>query len=192
MFAALVRQSLPWRQMHVFQVDERVAPHGHPDRNSTGLTHELLAHVTDLPADHVHLMPVETSDLERGCERYASVLRQVCGAPAVLDLVHLGLGDDGHTASLPPGDPVLLVKDRDVALSSTYRGRVRMTLTLPALERARAVLWLVGGADKVAALDGLLAGDTRLPAALVHNEQALLVTDRAAAVHLSATPSWPR
>src|SRR5262249_15133551 len=103
------------------------------------------------------------------------------GAPPVLDLVHLGLGPDGHTASLVPGDPVLAVTDADVALTGVYQGRRRMTLTYPALDRARRILWLVTGADKVTALAKLLAADPSVPAGRVRQDHAVVLADRAAA-----------
>ncbi len=142
MFAHLVDEDVPWQRTAIWQVDERVAPAGDPDRN--------LAHLqSSLPAQaeaEVHAMPVEDDDLEAAAARYARSL------PERFDLVHLGLGPDGHTASLVPGDPVLEVADRDVALTGIYMGRRRMTLTYPALNRARQVLWLVTGGDKVDAL----------------------------------------
>jgi 6-phosphogluconolactonase len=101
--------------------------------------------------------------------------------PAVLDLVHLGLGPDGHTASLVPGDPVLAVTDRAVALAGPYQGHRRMTLTFPVLDRARRILWLATGAEKKPMLARLRAGDRSIPAGRVSSERALLLTDRAAA-----------
>src|SRR5262249_17433076 len=150
----LAREDVPWRQTALFQVDERVAPAGDPDRNLTHLRDSLPQHADA----EIHAMPVEDRELEAAAARYARSL------PERLDLVHLGLGPDGHTASLVPGDPVLEVVDRDVALTQTYMGRIRMTLTFPPLERARALLWLVTGADKVQALARLRSGDTSIPA----------------------------
>jgi len=171
MFAALAGVDMPWDEVTIFQVDERVAPAGDPDRNLTHLRESLPpAAKTD-----IHPMPVDAPDLERAAEEYADSL------PEAFDLVHLGLGPDGHTASLVPGDPVLDVSDRDVALTGVYDGRRRMTLTFPVLERAPNVLWLVTGADKAEMLERLRSGDHSIPAGRVSTANAVLVADRAAA-----------
>lgn len=180
MLRDLTEKELPWSGVHVLQVDERVAPAGDPDRNLTHLRESLLAHAPLRP-EQVHAMPVESSDLEAAAARYAQVLQEIAGSPAVLDLVHLGLGPDGHTASLVPGDPVLEITDRDVALTGgVYQGRRRMTLTYPVLNRARSVLWLVTGSEKIAMLARLRAGDRTIPAGRVRQDQALVLADRAA------------
>src|SRR5947209_4330861 len=163
MLRALALEGVPWNAVHVAQVDERVAPAGDPDRNLTHLRESLLDHAPLRP-DHIHAMPVEAMDLERAAEQYALTLRDVAGSPPVLDLVHLGLGPDGHTASLVPGDPVLEVTDTDVAATGPYLGRRRMTLTYPMLDRARRILWLVTGADKADMLVRLRDGDRSIPA----------------------------
>ena len=147
MLRALADEPLPWQHVHVVQVDERVAPADDPDRNLTHLRESLLTRVP-LPPDHIHAMPVEAPDLGRAAAQYAATLRDVAGSPPVLDLVHLGLGPDGHTASLVPGDPVLDVTDADVAVTGPYQGRRRMTLTYPIINRSRRVLWLVTGARR--------------------------------------------
>jgi 6-phosphogluconolactonase len=126
-------------------------------------------------------MPVEAEDLERAAAEYAQTLQRECGFPAVLDLVHLGLGPDGHTASLVPGDPVLNVSERDVATTGPYQNRRRMTLTYPAINRAREVLWVVTGAEKMQMLRRLLNDDTEIPAGQVHSEKSLVLADVAAA-----------
>jgi 6-phosphogluconolactonase len=185
MLRMLAAEDIPWAGVHVFQVDERVAPDGHPDRNLTHLRESLLLHAPLRP-EQVHVMPVESSDLESAATQYAMALQAFAGAPAVLDLVHLGLGSDGHTASLVPGDPVLNVTSADVAMTGVYQGRRRMTLTYPALNRARCVLWVVTGSEKAEMLQRLLDGDVSIPAGRVRREQAQLLADRAAAGRLTA------
>jgi 6-phosphogluconolactonase len=180
MLRHLAVEQLPWQHVHLFQVDERVAPAGHPDRNLTRLGTSLLGKVP-LPPAHLHAMPVEDADLQEAAARYAAELESVAGSPAVLDLVHLGLGADGHTASLVPGDPALLVTEADVTVTGAYQGRRRMTLTYPALDRARTILWVVTGPDKVPALEQLLRGDHAIPAGRVHSGRALVLADAAAA-----------
>jgi 6-phosphogluconolactonase len=180
MLRALAREDVPWKGVHVVQVDERIAPAGDPDRNFTHLRESLLEHAP-LPETQIYAMPVEESDIEAAACRYARTLEQIAGTPPVLDLAHLGLGPDGHTASLVPNDPVLSVSDRDVAVTGIYMERRRMTLTYPMLNRSRRILWLVTGAEKVATLPQLLAADPRIPAGRVRQDQALVIADRAAA-----------
>jgi 6-phosphogluconolactonase len=180
MLAELGSYELPWDRIHVFQVDERVAPPGDPDRNLAGIAVSLLRS-PGLPRENVHAMPVDAPDLEAAARRYAAELASVCGRPPVLDVVHLGLGDDGHTASWPPGDSVAAVTDADVGVSGIYRGRRRMTLTPPAVNRSRVVLWMVTGPDKARVLDRMRAGDPTLPASLVRSERSLVLADQSAA-----------
>ena len=180
MLRALSNQDMPWEKVHVVQVDERVAPAGHPDRNLTHLRDNLLTH-SPLPMDHIYAMPVEAADLEAAAAQYAATLQELAGSPPVLDLAHLGLGSDGHTASLIPGDPVLKVIEADVALTGMYQGRRRMTLTYPILNHSRCILWLVTGSEKAGMLARLRDGDLSIPAGLVHREQAIVLADRAAA-----------
>ena len=180
MLRALAGEEVPWPNVHVFQVDERVAPAGDPDRNLTHLRESLLEHAP-LPAEQIHAMPVEDPDIESAARSYARTLEQIAGTPPVLDLAHLGLGPDGHTASLVPNDPVLNVSDRDVALTGYYQKRRRMSLTYPMLNRSRRILWLVTGAEKVAMLPRLLAADPSIPAGRVQQEHASVLSDRAAA-----------
>src|ERR1700720_1360439 len=142
MLRDLSQEDVPWKGVHVVQVDERVAPEGDPDRNLTHLRESLLEHAPLRP-DQIHAMPVESTNLEAACMRYAMTLDEISGSPPVLDLVHLGLGPDGHTASLVPGDPVLEGTDADVAATGPHPGRRRMTLTFPTINRSRLVLWLV-------------------------------------------------
>jgi len=180
MLKALAAEQVPWASVHLFQVDERIAPPGHADRNLTHIQESLGARAP-LDPDHLHAMPVEDADLAAAAARYSAQLRTVTGSPPALDLVHLGLGPDGHTASLVPGDPALQVVDTDVALTGVYQGRRRMTLTYPVLDRARQVLWVVTGAEKAAIVPRLRAGDTSIPSGHVRPDRALLLLDAAAA-----------
>jgi 6-phosphogluconolactonase len=167
MFAELARLGVPWAAVSVLQVDERFAPDGDPERN-------LTTQRAELPAEaRIHPMPVDDGDPGP----YVSLV-------AELDVVHLGLGEDGHTASLVPHDPVLEVMDVDVAVTGVYRGHRRMTLTYPALDRARAIVWLVTGEGKAAVLPRLLAADPSIPAGHVVQDRALVVADTAAAAEL--------
>jgi 6-phosphogluconolactonase len=180
MLRALATQDVPWPAVHVTQVDERVAPPGDADRNLTHLRQSLLAHAP-LRGEQVHAMPVEAADVGAAAARYARTLAELAGSPPVLDLVHLGLGPDGHTASLVPGDPVLEVAEADVAVTGLYQGRRRMTVTYPLLDRARQILWLVTGPDKVEMLPRLLDGDRAIPGGRVARDRAVVLADRAAA-----------
>jgi 6-phosphogluconolactonase len=165
-------EEMPWDKTELFQVDERVAAPGDEARN---LTHMVLG----LSMDHqatLRPMPVTQRDLDGAAREYEASL------PDRLDLVHLGLGPDGHTASLVPGDPVLDVSDRRVAMTETpYQDHRRMTLTYPALNNARRIVWLVTGPDKRDPLQKLLAGDESIPAGRVHNDNVIVVADEAAA-----------
>jgi 6-phosphogluconolactonase len=183
MLRALAGEDVPWDAVQVVQVDERVAPTGDPDRNLTHLRESLLEHAP-LRAEQIHAMPVESTNLEAACEEYALTLQTLAGSPPVLDLVHLGLGPDGHTASLVPGDAVLEIKDADVALTGLYQGRRRMTLTYPILNRSRRVLWLVTGSEKAGMLPRLRVGDAQIPAGKVRADHALVLADRTAAGRL--------
>ena len=174
MLRALANEDVSWAGVDIFQVDERIAPDGDPDRNLTHLRESFLEHVPMRP-EQVHAMPVESSDLEQASAQYALTL------PSMLDLVHLGLGPDGHTASLVPGDPVLKITNADVGITGAYQGRRRMTLTYPAINRARRILWVVTGPDKTPMFHRLLDGDESIPAGRVRRDQAVAMADRAAA-----------
>src|SRR5467141_3272438 len=179
MLRVLSQEEIPWAGVHVFQTDERVAPAGHPDRNLTHLWESLLEHAPLRP-EQIHAMPVEAPDLQDAAVRYALTLRELAGSPPVLDLVHLGLGPDGHTASLMPGDPVLDVTDADVAPTGIYQGRRRLTLTYPVLNRSRRNVWLITGREKAEMLARLCRGDRAIPAGRISQDQALVLTDREA------------
>ena len=176
MLRALAGEDVPWDHVHIVQVDERVAPPGDADRNLAHLRESLLSRVPLRP-DQVHAMPVEATDLDAAATQYAATLAAIAGRPPVIDLIHLGLGPDGHTASLVSGDPVQDVTDRDVALTGPYQGRRRMTLTFPAINRARRILFVVTGADKAAPLARLRAGDRSIPAGRVSAENAMILAD---------------
>jgi len=170
MFAQLTLDDVPWSAVEIFQVDERVAPDEDPDRNLTHLRQSLAT----APA-RVWAMPVTDPDLDAASEAYGVLL------PDRFDLVHLGLGPDGHTASLVPGDPVLEVADRLVAVTQPYQGHRRMTLTYPALARADELLWLISGQDKREPLAKLLAGDQSIPAGRVQAKRSTILADATAA-----------
>ncbi len=183
MFVALATLPIPWEHIHLWQVDERVAPDGDEARNAASLSQHLVSRVPIAP-ERVHLMNVTATDLDAAADDYADALRHSCGA--VLDIVHLGLGDDGHTASWPPGDAIVDVEDRDVALSGLFNGYRRMTLTVPAVNRARHIMFLVDGAAKAPVVRRLLDGDTTIPASRVRKPGVTLLADEAAG---EATPN---
>lgn len=188
LFAALTEADVPWSAVDVLQVDERVAPEGDPERNLTALRERLLDHVP-LPEERLHAMPVDAPDLEAAAGDYAGLLHDLAGRPPRLDLVHLGLGTDGHTASLVPGSPLLAETSRSVAVTERYRGRRRMTLTLPVLSQARQVIWYVNGAIKAPMVRRLVDGDRGIPAGRVERSRARLLLDPLAA---SALPIHDR
>jgi 6-phosphogluconolactonase len=185
MLRALANEQMPWKNVHVVQVDERIAPAGDKDRNLTHLRESLLSHAP-IPENQIHAMPVEAADLDQACRDYTALLNSICGNPPVIDLVHLGLGPDGHTASLIPGDPVCEVRDAEVALTGLYQNRRRMTLTYPILNRSRHVLWVVTGAEKAPMVPRLLAGDATIPAGPIAQGNATLLADAPAAAEIVA------
>ena len=177
-----VRDDLDWSRTHLFQVDERVAPVGDPDRNATMLDTALLTESfrsRHSPAG-LWLMPVNADDLESAAAEYANQMDAMTGSPVVFDVLQLGMGSDGHTASLIPGDPILDVSDRDVALSQEYQGRIRMSLTWPVLDRAKSLLWVIGGESKVGAVRQFLDNDPSIPATLPTQARATVLLDEAA------------
>ena len=176
MLAVLAGHELPWETVHIAQVDERLAPDGDSDRNLTYIQARFIDKA-GIPAERLYAMPVHAASLEAGAQQYNQTLISLSGRPPVLDLVHLGLGSDGHTASLLPGDALLDEAEQDVGITSPYRGQPRMTLTYPVINRARKILWLITGVGKAAMLDRLVKGDTRIPAGRVSQAQATIITD---------------
>lgn len=184
MFEELAKLDVPWRRVHVFQVDERLAPDASEERNLTAVREHLLSHV-ELPAANLHPMPVGRSSLDDAAVEYARTIRQVAGGDGGLDVVHLGLGADGHTASLFAGDEALH-DEADVAPTGEHAGRRRITLTPRCIDRAGARVWLVTGAEKADAVARLDAGDSGIPAGAITPEDSTLVVDREAAAGLAS------
>jgi 6-phosphogluconolactonase len=182
-FERLAQLQLPWDRISVFQVDERIAPANHADRNRTQAAAAFRAPIEHHP-ESFRWMPVEERDIDAAARRYADALRAAAGSPPALGTVHLGLGADGHTASLFPGSPLVAERKRDVVVTEPHLGRQRMTLTLRVLNRARRILWLVTGADKRTALAGLVAGDARVVGSRVRRDGALVLADAEAAADL--------
>lgn len=180
MFEHLATLPIDWQRVELFQVDERIVPDDDPDRNWADVLATLVDRV-DIPVSNLYPMPVARGSASYVATRYQDALRERCGTPPVLDVVHLGLGDDGHTASWPPGDPVTDIDDWDVASVGPYRGHDRVTLTVPAVNRARRILFLVAGQAKHEALTQLQSGDDSIPAAHVRSDERVTVFADAAA-----------
>lgn len=176
LFRELATRELDWKQVSVFQVDERFVPAGDVGRNMRAIAEELVER-GPVPRTNLLAMPVERPDSHRAAAEYETALQSALGTPAVLDVVHLGLGTDGHTASLFPGDPALDESVHDVAATALQAGFRRMTLTLPALNRARRVLWFATGVEKAATLAALAGGTLAAPAGQVERSRAVVVTD---------------
>lgn len=179
MLKILSKADLPWKRVNLFQVDERIAPERHIDRNLT----QLFQAISNTPMTtqlRIFPMPVLAANLDEACTEYAKVIDKVTEGKG-LDLIHLGLGSDGHTASLVPNDGVLEVKDRQVACTQNlYQGRIRMTLTYPQINSAKKILWIVTGTEKRVMVQRLLKQDSSIPAGNINQENALLLLDQAA------------
>jgi 6-phosphogluconolactonase len=188
MIQSLASADLPWQLVHVFQTDERVVAPEDAERTLPHLR-RMLSSSRRVRCEQVHPMPVEETDLSEAAREYAMELQQIAGSPPILDVIHLGIGTDGHAASLVPGDPVLDVADADVAISRCYQGCRRMTLTYPVINRAEAIFWFVTGKDKAKVLKRLCDGDTEIPAGRIRTDRAIIVADRAAASLVRANVS---
>lgn len=172
MLDVLCSEDIPWSRVHVYQVDERVAPDGHPDRNATSLQADLLDKV-DVPPTNVHLLPVTEPDLDAAAAAFGARLPR-------FDVLHMGIGEDGHTASWPPGDPVIEVRHQPLAVVGPFNGRLRMTITPGVVAHAHDIVFLVTGASKRDALARVLAGDPTVPASHVPPDRTVVHCDRAA------------
>jgi 6-phosphogluconolactonase len=180
MYGALAREPLAWEHVELFQTDERAAAMGSDARNWSHIE-QLLTAPAGMPKQRMHPMPTESADLVAAAAGYAASLTTLAGTPPVFDLIHLGLGEDGHTASLFPGDPALDVKDVWVTATGEHHGHRRMTLTLPTIDRAHCIVWLVCGEGKAAMLARLVTGDKSIPAGRVSHGHAIVIADAAAA-----------
>ena len=179
MLRKLSEHELPRDRVRVFQVDERIAPDGDPERNIVHIQEEFADRIS-IPLENLYAMPVTMEDLDEGARQYERTLTEVAGESPVLDVVHLWLGGDGHTASLVPGHSVLNVSDCDVSTTEAYDGRRRMTLTYPIINRARRILWLITGERKAEMLHRLIHADHGIPAGRISRNQATVVADDAA------------
>lgn len=184
MIRELAAEDLPWEKVFLFQVDERIAPDGHPDRNLTQLFNSIEG-TSLMTRLNIFPMHVIAEDLEVACAEYSDNIKRITET-GKLDLIHLGIGTDGHTASLIPGDNVLEVQNRDVALTNhPYQGRQRMTLTYPLINQAEKILWVITGEEKAEMLSRLLNQDPAIPAGKVSQSQAIILTEEAAAVAIN-------
>jgi 6-phosphogluconolactonase len=186
LFRELAQLDLDWSAVHVFQVDERVVPRGDPARNLTTIE-QVLVREGPLPAERLHAMPVEADDLAAAAAAYGERLAEFAGTPIELDAIHLGLGADGHTASLFPGDATTQVTDRSVVVTGEHAGYRRLTLTYPVLNAARRVVWFAVGPGKAVVVQGLAAGTLKAPAGGVNRAMAVLVADAAGGGALPTT-----
>lgn len=183
MIKELAQEDLPWEKVFLFQVDERIAPDGHQDRNLTQLFNTIQG-TKMMTRLNIFPMQVIAEDLDHACQEYADHIKKITES-GKLDLIHLGIGTDGHTASLIPGDDVLEVQDKNVALtSSPYQGRNRMTLTYPLINQAEKILWIITGEEKAEMLERLLQQDPKIPAGKISQSQAIILTEESAAVKI--------
>jgi 6-phosphogluconolactonase len=175
LFGQLASQDVDWGAVHLFQVDERIAP-GHPEAsNWERFRANPLAQ--RIPDTQQHAMPVWIDDAQAAARHYETTLISGTGEPPTLDVVHLGIGADGHTASLFADDPLSQESGRWVGVSRIHERYRRLTLTLPTLNRARCVVWFATGAERRNALTRLAAGDPSIPASLVQRDRATCFVD---------------
>jgi len=183
MIKELAKEDLPWEKVYLFQVDERIAPDAHPDRNLTQLFKAIEGTKLVLRLN-IFPMRVNAEDLNEACEEYESHINRMT-ENGKLDLIHLGLGTDGHTASLVPYDSVLEINDKGVAMTRIeYQERKRMTLTYPLINQAEKILWVVTGEEKAEMLDRLLHQDPSIPAGRIDQHHAIVFTEESAAVKI--------
>jgi 6-phosphogluconolactonase len=180
------KRRFPWQRVSWYWGDERFVPYDHPDSNFRMAREAMLAKAP-VPAENIHPVPVDGSP-ESAALRYEQTLQKAYGSavldPArpLFDVMLLGLGEDGHTASLLPGEPVLEERRRWVAAVSHGRPEVRITMTYPAIESSRRVAFLVAGQDKAAILRAVRSGASQAPAARIKPVGELLwFVDSAAA-----------
>lgn len=176
---------VPWQRVHLFWGDERFVPPEHPDSNY-GMTRATLLSKVPIPQANIHPIPTD-GDPDDAAARYERLLQDEYGATTLdaarplFDVTFLGVGEDGHTASLIPGEPVLQERRRWVAAVAHGRPEVRITLTYPALESSRFVAFLVAGAGKAGILKAIRSGQAGVPAArLKPNGELIWFVDRAA------------
>lgn len=179
MLRQLADSDLTWSKVLLFQTDERIAPAGDSQRNLVHIKQQLMDHST-FTLRQIYAMPVEQADLKSAAHQYAEELRKLCGNPPTLDLIHLGLGEDGHTASLLPADAALTSRET-ITISNEYQGLRRMTMTYSVINAARRRLWIVTGANKRGMLERLYYGDRSIPAGLVERDNAIILADEDAA-----------
>jgi 6-phosphogluconolactonase len=187
MIGQLAAQPVTWSAVHVFQVDERIAPAGDAGRNWLRFAASALA--ARVPRNQQHPMPVELDDGELAADRYSETLVRWAGDPPALDVVHLGIGPDGHTASLFAGDPLLEERQRLVGVAGEHAGYRRLSLTLTAIDGARDIVWYIVGRDRREVASRLLERDPSIAASRVQREHATCFTDPEAAPpgHLSGS-----
>jgi 6-phosphogluconolactonase len=182
-----IASRFPWGRSHWFWGDERFVPHDHPDSNYRMARAALLSRVP-IPRDHIHAIPTEGLSPEQAAVAYETTLKRFHGADTLsagrplFDVTLLGIGEDGHTASLFPGQPALQENRRWAVAVIGAKSEPRITLTYPALDSSRDVAFLVTGGGKRGAVAGAKAGDCKIPAAMVRPVGCLhWFTDRAAA-----------